>query len=219
MTISKESKSHWLSQDLWTLAEAASLLAGKEPTDLAPSIKRLNKDVYSKGLEDRLRALVEAHSPHIDFEKARSDALDSIDRAVSAGHLKSVHEKWLRPKDVIRWALKTGQWSDFPYTAEDAATPLGNRTIPPAERTRERDGLTPLIREALQKASNRSSNAEVLAILRSWTEPPRRRHPLVDVTDGEIKWLNESGEAQFLTKKALGERLKRLRTKQKNTAR
>jgi len=218
--LSDARKKHWLRQDLWTIAEAASLLAGQDPTDLPPAIRRLNKDVYSKGLEERLGALIEAHSPHIDFGKARIDALDAIGRAISAGHLQNVHEKWLRPADVIGWASKTGLWSGFPYAGKDATPPRCNQTEAPlAASTRERDELTPLIREALQRASNPSSNAEVLTILRSWTEPTRKRHPLVDVTDGEIKWLNESGEAQFLTKKALGNRLNRLRNKQINTAR
>lgn len=208
-------KKHWLSQDLWTIAEAASLLSGQDPTDLPPAIKRLNKDVYSKGLKERLGALIEAHSLHIDIGKARLDAIDAIERAISAGHLQRVHEKWLRPADVIGWASKSDLWSGFPYAVEDAVPPIGNRTEAPlAAINRERDELTPLIREALLTATNPSSNAEVLSILRSWTEPTKTRHPLVEITDGEIKWLDETGEVQFLTKKALGSRLRRLRTKQ-----
>ena len=209
MPLTETLKNHWARQDLWRLTEAASLLAGQDPNSTPPSAERIDKQVRKKNLKIRLEATINAHAPLMEFIKARDEASEAIHRAILAGTLVCEGEQWVRPADVIRWASERNTWHNFPFNPSDLDEQTPQTQAQPApKKKRDRDLFAPLLRDALRDAKNPNSNAEVLNILRSWGVS---RPPLVDVVDGEVKWLDDQGEPRFIKKKALADRLRRLR--------
>jgi len=209
MPLTETLKKRWIKQDLWRLTEAASLLAGQDPNSTPPSVEQIDKQVREKNLKIRFEALTNAYAPLMEFKKARDEAIEAIRRAIIAGTIECEGGEWVRPADVIRWASERNTWRNFPFSPKDLdhQTPQ-TQALPALKKMRDRDVVAPLLRDALRAAKNPNSNAEVLNILRSWAGS---RHPLVDVVDGEVKWLDDQDEPRFITKKALADRLRRIR--------
>lgn len=72
------------------------------------------------------------------------------------------------------------------------------------------DLLAPMLADAVSQLGS-DDTARVFAQLREWAKA--RRPPLLGVTDRGLQWVDSNDEARELTRKALGDRLRRLRGK------
>ncbi|MEK0417836.1 MAG: hypothetical protein RI949_1842 [Pseudomonadota bacterium] len=137
MTIPEAQKAQWLKQDLWTLDEAAYLLVGHKPGALPPSVKKIDTKIYTKNLDNRLEATIQAHTEYLNFRQSVRSAHEALTRAIESQNLLCVKNKWVHPADVIRWASEADLWPEFPFSSSHLAdrpappisTPIKKRTI------------------------------------------------------------------------------------------
>jgi len=202
-------KIYWLSRELWTLSEASALLVGVDPEDPPTTSTRLSQP-RSGSLTHRLDAMIAPNSRYIDYVRNKEMALRELRDAVTLKKLKIygplVPDFKVLPAEVIRWAAKTGKWPEFRLSRRSDAERKPSSS-------RERGNLSPLIKEALRKANEPTSNTEIFNIMWEWARLSPPRTPLRGVDEKGIKYLNEKDEVEWLTKKSLRERANRLRKK------
>ena len=126
-----------------------------------------------------------------------------------------VYGEFLTHDDVNVWAEKTGvlwRWSVAIAPEQSPATPaplVAASDAPAIHKNQRPDLLAPLIEKAQRNEQDPFNVAVIWLKLCHMTESKTR--PLIDVTSEGIKWTDSSDSVQFLTKKALSDRLRRLK--------
>lgn len=147
MAISEAQKLSWLKQDLWTLAEAAHLLAGHEPGVQPPLVAVIDKKVYTADLDTRLEAVIYAHAENLNFTQSVQTAYEALTRAIECQTLSCAKNKWLRPAEVIRWVCQSGLWPQFPFSDSDlVGRPAPTALLAVKQRTIQTDWILNTIR-------------------------------------------------------------------------
>jgi len=147
MAISEAQKLHWLNQDLWTLEEAAHLLAGHEPGAQPPPVAAIDKKISTADLATRLEAVIHAQAANLNFTKSVQTASEALTRAIECQALSCAKSKWVRPAEVIRWACESGLWPQFPYSFSDlVGRPAPLALVPVKKRTIQADWILNSIR-------------------------------------------------------------------------
>jgi hypothetical protein len=196
----------WRGRELWTLSEAAALLVGVDP-EYEPELGTTRAKRRTGTAGQRLDSLIEANESSLNYFRDKGDALRELRDAVTLEKLDLkgplIANFKLVPDQVVRWATSDGRWPKFPFAI---VTPLQQKT---PSGPRERDPLSPLIREALKLAKDPKSTEEIFQILSKWAKDGRP--PMLELVEGEIKWNSNDDSPKFLGRKALADRLRRLR--------
>lgn len=199
--LTQDGARYWLTMDAWTIGEAAYLLHAINPAALN-RWAALNGGTVAVWLPEQ-------------FEPVQA----LLRRAGESGALPFP----AKPADVIEWAMskklrlpaplipagavvRRGQWvTEGPAAAPAEATTTGRRT-----HRLGRDLLAPAIDRACCAVPDPTDSASVMAELERLARLPEkdRPPPLSGVTSGGIQW-RDGGGTKTLTRKALGDRLRR----------
>jgi hypothetical protein len=202
---------HWLQVALWSADEAVSLSLSKEPNT------RFTWAFISTVIQIS------------DFARTYEKRRRLVFRAVEAGDLLSP----MRPHQFMVWAaaqnvdvpnelrlsaatVPSVQAADAgPSQAEarDAVAPSapGPAPIRPKLDSRSND-MTAVIEKAINKAADPNDVSSVWAALVALAGSPDHPPPLLDASEGEVKYWT-GNECKFLSKKNLADRLRRRRRK------
>lgn len=78
------------------------------------------------------------------------------------------------------------------------------------QKARRRNLMTPLIEAAQHQCADPLDVPAVFAVLRRWAREKVPRVPLVGATEDGLQWLDDEDELRNLSRKSLGDRLRRL---------
>jgi hypothetical protein len=180
----------------WKAFKLAEKIAGSQPLSAQQRTAALRKG--------------EPNLPVVDLE------------AADRNHAKN-HKPWRRQMVKLLWDVgrdpvvdgsQPHQGLDARLTAVGTAAAVSTRNAG-RRRAAQRDVLVPTIERAQRAVADRFDTASVMAELEKLARLPQssRPPPLAGVTSGGVQWL-DGGVTKTLTRRALGERLRRNRRAQ-----
>lgn len=185
--------SNWSKMAFWTYREGAALIHGLDP-DL---------------IKSRERTLTKTRFPII---KSWVECKEHAFRAVIAGLLESESE----PAEFIRWAESlgypipqglqglSGECEAIATSAIDDASSASGTSLKELKRE---NVLSPIINQAIKECGN-SKTAEVWNKLRDYAKA--QKTPFYGIAEEGLQYMNQDDIPKALSKRALGDRLKRL---------
>lgn len=150
------------------------------------------------------RLLVLADSLPVPVRMAADTGSAGARDAINA-HLLRIIDEWAKALPLPDAVPPLGLVQPVPVSTGDSDKP---QRIPKNERP---DLLVPLIEKAQRDATDPFSTAEIWPKLCSMAESKTR--PLEHSSAAGIKWTDANDDEQYLTKSALGDRLRRLKKK------
>jgi len=186
---------YWLKMATWTLEEGAALIHGLEPRTIKPS----NRD----STRERFPIL-----------KSWLECREHAWRAVRAGLLKGNS----KPVDFLIWAESLGypipEGLQGHFGGSEAITKRVNNESQPVsaialKKPKRADVLSPLINRAIKECCS-DEISDVWNTLRDYANA--KVSPLYGIVEEGLQYRNQKDETKYLSKKALGARLKRLKT-------
>src|SRR5688572_10058240 len=136
---------------------------------------------------------------------------DDLSYAVPAA-IRSFYDN-VKADDVDKWLTSHPEWNvNFRFASGDVGGVPTSGTVRPTERRKRGDGLSPLIKRAVELAG--LETADVWQLLVAWAEEKPPPRPLLEFRDNAIRFTNYEGLPQSATKKQITDRLYRLNASQ-----
>jgi hypothetical protein len=186
---------YWLKMATWGWDEGAALIHGLEPRTIKPPYPDSNRELF----------------PII---KSWLECREHATRALNAGQLRG----YSKPVEFLRWAESIG----YPipkslkghFGGSEAITKRVNNESQPVsaialKKPKRADVLSPLINRAIKECCS-DEISDVWNTLRDYANA--KVSPLYGIVEEGLQYRNQKDETKYLSKKALGARLKRLKT-------
>lgn len=186
---------YWLKMATWGWDEGAALIHGLEPRTIKPPYPDSNRELF----------------PII---KSWLECREHATRALNAGQLRG----YSKPVEFLRWAESIG----YPipkslkghFGGSEAITRRVNNESQPVsaialKKPKRADVLSPLINRAIKECCS-DEISDVWNTLRDYANA--KVSPLYGIVEEGLQYRNQKDETKYLSKKALGARLKRLKT-------
>jgi len=186
---------YWLKMPFWSYLEGAALVHGLDPRAIKSHDRDFNKT-------------------HFPIVQSWSECKEHAYRAASAGQLKIKS----KPVEFLRWAESlgyplpeglqglSGQNEAISKPAIDDAQPASRANLKVLKRE---NVLSPIIDEAITECGS-SKTAAVWNKLREYAVA--QKPPFYGITEDGLQYMNQDDIPKALSKRALGDRLKRLST-------
>ena len=187
-----------------SLKDTLLILARDRLRNMPGAVRQFQNDIDHTTTGQRL--LVLADSLPAPVRMAADIGSAGAKEAINA-HLLRIIDEWAKALPLPDAVPPLGVEQPKPTIAGDNHTP---QRIPKNERP---DLLVPLIEKAQRDATDPYSAAEIWPKLCSMAESKTR--PLEHFSAAGIKWMDANDDERYLTKEALGDRLRRLKNKAK----